>query len=258
MIGLGKLVTDVKSYAKLLNSVGTGSIQKRPLTPVECAKFIQRLIDEEGESLEKIAERLDLGKSQNMSKIYKKRDTTQVIKFLNLLKVSEKSRNLAGWLYDDYPLIPFSTISEFSTFTPEEQNTIIQSIFNTKDKKKILGKEDVKKIKKWRKLNPDTSIDEYVKKVLKLKPVTITTHLVVSEINASLGQFIQTNPDYKKKILDILQESLDGEFYDIDAGNSVIAISMNETAYKIFHISQYNNGVSYTQFLNTLLENKIE
>ena len=192
-----------------------------------------------------------------MSKIYQKRDTTQVTHFLNLLKVSEKSRNLAGWSYNDYPLIPFSIISEFSTFTSEEQNTIIQSVFNAKNKKKILGKDDVKKIKKWRRINPDILIEEYVKKILKLKPVTVTTHLVVSEINATLGQFIQTNHDYKEKILGMLNESLEGEFYDIDAGNSVIAISMDETAYGIFHVSQYAKGVSYTQFLNTFLENKI-
>ncbi len=251
---------DIKSYAQLLNSVavqGTGPNKKRPLTPVECAEYIQRIIDEEGDSLDKIAERLDLGKSKNMSNMYKKRDTAQVTSFLNLLKVSEKSRNLAGWAYDGYPKIPFSVISQLSTMMPDEQDMIIQSILNGKDKKRMLGKEDIKKIKKWRNENPDLSIKECITKILKLKPVVITTNIVVCEINEKLGKFIKSTSNYREKLLNILKDNLDGKFYSIDAGNSVIAISMDDMAYKIFYEHQYNKGISYTRFLDEFLENKI-
>ena len=260
MVKLSRIVLDVKLYAKLLNSVaqqGAGTGIKRPLSPVQCAEYIQRLIDEEGESLDKIAERLNLGKPKDMSKLYRKRDTTQITTFLNLLKVSEKSRELAGWTTDEYPHIPFSTISLLSTFTPEDQDKIIQSILKTKDKKRRPGKEDVKKIKKWRNENPDLSIDECIKQMLKLKPVTVVTHMVVAEIHEKLRRLIDSNADYEQKLLGLLRDNLKGKFHDVDAGNSVIAISMDEEAYGIFHEYQYDRGISYTEFLETFLEDKI-
>lgn len=260
MIKLSKLVTDVKTYAKLLNSVGQqglGAGRKRPLSPVQCAEYIQRLIDEEGESMEKVAERLNLGKQRNMSNMYKPRDTTQITSFLNLLKVSPKSRELAGWLTDEYPHIPFSVISQLSTMTPEDQDLVIQSILNSKDKKRTLGKEDIKKIKKWRNKNPDMPIRECIEKVLQLKPVTIVTHVVVVEICDKLRLFIESSPDYEQKLLSMLQNEVGGQFHDINVGKSVMAISMNAEAFKTFYEQQYKKGSSYTKFLNSFLENKI-
>ena len=70
---LTKLVMDTKRYALLLNSVarqGTGQ-SKRPLTPIECAESIKRLI-EEGDTYEQVAERLGLGKPSDKASMYKK------------------------------------------------------------------------------------------------------------------------------------------------------------------------------------------
>ena len=257
---LSKLVTDVKTYAKLLNSVGQqglGAGRKRPLSPVQCAEYIQRLIDEEGESLDKIAERLNLGKPQDTSNLYKPRDTSQITSFLNLLKVSPKSRELAGWSTDEYPRIPFSVIAQISTMTPEEQDLIIQSILKSDDEKRTLGKEDVKKIKKWRNENPDLSIKECIEKILQLKPVTVVTHIVVIEIPDKLRKFIESNSDYGEKLLNILRRDLEGEFHDINTGKSVMAISMDEEAYKIFYEHQYEKHSSYAKFLDDFLESII-
>lgn len=257
---LNSLVMDAKSYAKLLNSVaqqGRGGGHKRPLTPVECAKAIRRIQTEEGDSLEQIAERLDLGKPKNMSNMYKKRDTTQVNVFLNLLKLSDKIQDLAGWATEGYPKIPFSTVSQLSSLPTEEQDIIVQSILKSKGKNRILGKEDVKKIRKWRNENSDLPIRECIEKVLKLKPVTIVTHMVVIEIHDRLRRFIDSNIDYEEKLLGLLRRELPGKFHSIEVGNSVIAISMDDDAYKIFHDYQYDRGLSYTQFLDEFLEDKI-
>jgi len=251
---------DVKQYAKLLNSVGQqglGSNRKRPLTPVECAKAIKRLQKEEDESLDKIAERLNLGKFRNMSNIYKKRDTSQISKFLDLLRVSEKSISLAGWSTDPWPQIPFSIIAELASFTEEEQDTIIQSILQSENKKRTLGKEDVKKIKKWRNANRDRPITEGIEKVLELKPARVTTHLIVMEINDLLRKFIDSNTDCEKKLLDMMNNGMSGKFHNIHTGKSVIAVSMDEEAYKPFHEYQYEKGLSYTTFFNMFLESKI-
>ena len=260
VIKLTKLVTDVKAYADLLNSVGQqglGAGRKRPLSPVQCAEYIQRLISEEGESLDKIAERLNLGKPQNTSNPYKPRNTSQITSFLNLLKVSPISRELAGWSTDESH-ISFSTIAQLSTMTTEEQDLIIQSILKSKDKKRTLNKEDVKKIKKWRNENPDLSITECIEKVLQLKPVTVVTHVIVVEVYDKLRRFIASNSDYEEKLLNILHNNLKGKFHNIDTGNSVMTISMDEEAYKIFFEHQYKKNSSYTKFLYSVLESRIE
>lgn len=261
MIELSKLVMDVQTYSKLLNSVGQqglGPGRKRPLSPVQCAEYIRRLIDEEDESLDKIAERLNLGRQKDTSNMYKSRDTSQITAFLNLLKVSPKSRELAGWSTDEYPRIPFSTISQLSTMAPEDQDLIIQSILSSKNKRRILGKEDVKRIKAWRNENPDLSIRECIEKVLKLKPVNAVTHMIVVEVHDRLRRFMESNPDHREKLLAILRSGLEGEFYDVNVGKSVMAISMDEEAYGPFYEHQYKKGSSYTKFLDWFLESRIE
>lgn len=250
---MNKLLDDVKTYAQLLNSVarqkdGTGI--KRPLTPVQCAYYIKRLIDENGESLEQVSERLGLGKPKNISDIYKKRDTTQVTSFLNLLKVSEKSRDLAGWGYEKYPKIPFSLIAQLSTMTSEEQDLIIQSTF-TDSGKRVLGKEDVKKIRKWRNNNQNLPIADCLKNVLKLKPVSQITYLVVADIHDNLKKFTQ-GPNRETRLLTLLKNHIEGEFYHVTIGKSVLTISMDSVAYKTFRDSQYKRGVSYSNLLDQL------
>ena len=254
------MISDVKLYAHLIHSVGvqgSGPNKIRPLQPVECAQCIKRLIDEEGDALHQVAERLNLGKPQDQSNLYKKRDTTQVTSFLNLLKVSEKSIQLAGWGYEGYPSIPFSTMSQLATMTSSEQDMIIQSVFSAKDKKKTLGKEDIKTIKKWRNVNPNLPIEECIEKVLKLKPTTIITHLIVAETRKKLQEFISINKDYQEKLLDILRKNLEGEFYNVDSTKILITISMDDVAYKTFHEKQYQQNIPFTQFLNNFLEDKI-
>ncbi len=256
MIILSKLVTDVKLYAKLLKSVGvqgSGQSQKRPLTPVECAEYIQRLIDEEKLSYDKIAGMLGLGKQKSDKiNIYKKHDTTQLTDFLHLLNVSEKSKSLIGWYGEEYPKIPFSVISQMHKMTPHEQDLIIQSILKNRKNKTSLGKEDVKKIRKWRNENPDLFVSECIEKILNLKPVEIT-NIVVCDITPKLKEIMKED-DYKEHLLDILRKNISGKFYSIDSGKSVIALSMDDEAYQTFHNSQYNRGVSFSQFLDKLLE----
>lgn len=259
---MSTLVMDVKEYAKLLNSVGQqgeGPGRKRPLTPVQCADAIRRLQKEEGEKLEKIAVRLGLGRPKDNTNMYKKRDTSQISMFLNLHKVSEKSRNLAGWNTDPWPKIPFSTIAQLSSMNPEDQDLIIQSILSSNGQR-MLGKEDVKKIKKWRGENPELPMQECIEKVLNLKPVVTVTYILVMEVRDSLHNLIRSNPDWKNTVLELLRDRLPGKFHNVGAGAgaSVVTISMDEEAYHVFHENQYDKGISYTQFLDKLLENRVE
>ena len=254
---MNKLIDDVKTYAQLLNSVARqkdGSGIKRPLTPVQCAYYIKRLIDENAESLEQVSERLGLGKPKNLSNIYKKRDTSQINTFLNLLKVSEKSRDLAGWGYEKYPKIPFSLVAQLSSMTFDEQDLIIQSTFND-DGRRVLGKEDVKKIRKWRKENRDLPVEDCIKNVLKLKPVSNIRHLVVANIHDNLKKFLAHGLNPEDRLLTLLKNQIDGEFYHVTIGTAVIAISMDSVAYKTFRDFQHNSSKSYSDLLDKLAVN---
>ena len=239
-----------------MGNQGRKTIKKRPLSPVDCAVLIQRLIDEENEPLDKIAERLDLGRPESKSSIYQKRDITQISLFLKLLKFSEKSREFAGWGYEGYPKIPFSTMAQMTSLKEEEQDKIIQSAYNT-DKKIMIVKNDVHKIKKWKRENPEIPIEKCIEKVLKLKPVVETTHMVICEISDTLRSFIASNDDYKKKLIMMLEQNIEGKFYEVNATDILVIISMDETAYKTFHDKQYKKDISFTEFLNEFLEDKI-
>ena len=255
-----KLIKNSKLYSKLLISVGQqgrGLTQKQPLPPVECGELIQRLMIEGNENKYEVAERLDLGRSKDGTDIYKKRDLTQLNKFLTLLSVSEKSRDYAGWGWEGLPKIPFSTICEIASLNHEEQDKILQAALKGEKKSEIL-KKDIMKFKKWRNQNPHLSVEEGIKKILKLKPVTIITHVIVCEIYERLKNFIKSDAQHKEKILEILQKKIQGKFYELETTDILLTISMDEKAYKIFHDQQFKKGVSFTEFVNSLLEDEID
>lgn len=236
---------------------GRGIKQKQPLSPVECGELIKRLMKEENEDKVQVAERLDLGRPKDGTDIYKERDITQLSNFLTLLEVSEKSRDFAGWGWEGHPKIAFSTVCEVASLPHDEQDKVLQSAYKSDTKKSEITKKDVFKIKKCRRENPDLSIDKCIEKILKLKPITVVTHLVVCETYDKLKNFIKSNDNYREKILEILRNNLEGKFHGLDATDLLITISMDETAYKTFHEQQYKQGVPFTEFLNTFLEDKI-
>ena len=254
-----RLIKNIKLYSKLLKSVGQqgrGLKQKQPLSPVECGNLIQRLMEEENEDKYHIAERLDLGRPKDDTDIYKKRDISQLNNFLTLLQVSEKSRDYAGWGWEGLPRIPFSTICEIAPLQHEEQDKILQAALKG-DKKSEIKKKDILKFKKWRTENPNISVEEGIEKILKLKPVTVVTHVIVCEIYEKLKNFIKTNDNYEEKIIEIFHKKIQGKFYEIEATDILLTISMDEKAFKTFHDQQFKKGVSFTEFVNSLLEEEI-
>ncbi len=255
-----RLTKNIKLYSKLLISVGQqgrGVSKRQPLPPVECGQLIKQLMEEEKEDKYQIAERLDLGRPKEGTSIYKKRDTTQLNQFVKLLDISEKNRDYAGWGWEGYPKIPFSAVLEISSLSHDEQDIVLQSVYKNNKEKRDLFKKDLAKIAKFRKNNPKLTIQECIEKVFKLKPITIVTHIVVCETYAKLKNFIKSNIDHQEKLLNILHNNMDGKFYEIDTTDILITISMDEVAFKIFHVQQNKKGVHFTEFLNTFLEDKI-
>jgi hypothetical protein len=253
-----RLTSNIDLYSKLLLSVGQqgrGIKQKQPLQPLECGRYIKQLMDEENEDRGQVSERLGLGRSKDSSQMYKKRDSTQVTKFLQLLNISEKSQDLAGWGWEGHPKIPFSVILKMVNFSHDEQDKILQT-FKANNKKEKLTQLDVQKIKKCMDSDSDSTIDNCIEKIMKLKVVNIT-NLVVCEMHDKLNNFIKSHDDYEKRIIDILKNNLDGDFYSIDTTDILITISMDQNAFTIFHEQQLEKGVSYSDFLNSFLEEKI-
>lgn len=246
-------------FVKLLQSVGqqgSGGTGSRPLTPIECAQGIGQLKDDENGDLAKVSERLNLGKPKEIS-LYKKRDTSQVVNFLNLFNVSKKSRSLAGWSTDGFPKIPFSLVSQLASLAPDEQDLILQSVYNSSNKR-VLSKEDVIKIKRWKNANADTPIDACIEKILKMKPVKTINYIVVCGLEPKLKKFIASHKDYRQILLKTLRKNLDGIFNTIDASDMFVSISMDDVAYDIFGEYQYKRNISFTKFLNDFLDDKLE
>lgn len=255
-----RLTENISLYSKLLLSIGQqgrGVSKRQPLPPVDCAQMIKQLMDEEKEDKMQIAERLDIGRPKEGTSIYKKRDTTQLNEFLKLLDMSVKSRDFAGWGWEGYPKIPFSAVVKVSSLPHNEQDIVLQSIYRNNKDKRDLFKRDLQKITAFRQNNPNMTIQECIEKVFNLKPITIVTHFLVCETYDKLKNFIKSNIDHKEKLLDILKNNMNGNFYEIDTTDILITISMDEEAFKTFHDQQFKKGVHFTAFLNAFLEDKI-
>ena len=251
-----KLTKDIKLYTKLLLSVGLqgkkGGRTRRPLPPLECAQLIKRLMDEDNLTKSQVSERLDLGRPEEGTNIYEKRDTTQVGLFLKLLEISPKSQQVAGWGYEGPPKISFTILFRLASLPHDEQDIVIQS----KHKKGIATKQAIQ-IATLRRENPNLSINEIVETVLKIKAIDAPHHMIVCEVNEKLGNFIKSNDDHVEKLLEILRKNINGEFFELDANEIIISIKMDETAFKTFHEQQSNEGVQFTEFLNGFLEDKL-
>ena len=243
---------------------GRGISKKQELSPVECGECIKRLMDEQKETKLQVAERLDIGRPKKGSSMYKKRDLTTLNMFLDMMSISQKSKYVAGWGWQPKPKIAFSTILELQSLSHDEQDYVIQTVLDKYKQNKIdgrkdnLGKNDFKKIVTLRKNDPKLSIEEIIEKVWKLKPKTIIKYIVVCETFDKLNEYTKLHNDSNEKLLSILKNNMNGEFFSLDINDILITIEMDKTAFELFHESQNKQGVSFTRFLNMFLEDKLD
>ena len=243
---------------------GRGISKKQELSPVECGECIKRLMDEQKETKLQVAERLDIGRPKKGSSMYKKRDLTTLNMFLDMMSISQKSKYVAGGGWQPKPKIAFSTILELQSLSHDEQDYVIQTVLDKYKQNKIdgkkdnLGKNDFKKIVTLRKNDPKLSIEEIIEKVWKLKPKTIIKYIVVCETFDKLNEYAKLHDDSNEKLLSILKNNMNGEFFSLDINDILITIEMDKTAFELFHESQNKQGVSFTRFLNMFLEDKLD
>lgn len=266
-----KLIKNPDLFLNLLLSVGKqgrGSTQRQPLSPIDTAKLIQRFKNEENLDNHKVSERLGLGRSRDITKkLYEKTDKTQVEFFLDLLELSPSSREFCAWDWEKgLDRINMTTLYRLKSLSHEEQDAIIQAIRNQKKEylktngksDKPLSSKEALKISQDRRVNPNIPLEEYINKIIGIRPVIEIHNFVVCMMNERLQNFIKSNEDYVEKLLEIFKNNIDGAFYDIDASNGrTITIEMDQIGLKRFNEEEANNGTTYSQFLNKFVEDKI-
>lgn len=255
-----KLIDDIDKLTDLKLSVGhQGRKRKgipRPLIPIEVARYIQQLKDETNETDKQISKRLGLGKPKSKSGFImedvdvQSADDSQVKKFLSLLKWSKKTVSNIGYKGEPNK-IPFSIVSSASNLEDSEQDTIIQSI-----RKHKLIKDDIKRLLQYKK-KYELPIDECIKKVLKIKPEKSTQYMVVYNIPDTVNQILKqlgdSTEEISKKLIESINQKLNGEIEHVTIDDSLLIIFMDTTAYKSFEQEMKDENLTYNQCVKKLL-----
>ncbi len=242
------LINDVSTYANLLLSVGIQGDeikQERPLTPIEVASLIQRMVKENNEPLHIISARLGLGRAKE-GNIYKKTDTSQINIFLDLLKLSKRSQKVLGYGKSDNYKISFSTgaqIAKLSDF--DEQDKVIQSSLDYGIKK-----EEAIKIVQYRKAHPKATIEECIEKILKIRPIEKVTNIICCTLDE---KFINTIESKKDKLIKNLRTELNGEIFKTNIKGKIIMISMDDNAFNTFEKKQKEKDMTFSNYVNFLI-----
>ena len=243
-----RLIDDLHTYADLLLSVGVQGDdlkRERPLTPIEVANLIQRMIKENNEPLYITSKRLGLGRNKT-GDMYKKKDTSQISKFLDLLKLSKRSQKVLGYGRSDSDKIAFSTgavIAKLSDF--DEQDKIIQSSLD-----KGIKKEEAGKIVQYRKAHPKATIEECIEKILKIRPVEKVTNVVCCTLEEKFHNTIESKKD---KLVNGLKINLKGEIFKTNIKGKIIMIFMDDRAFDTLERKQKEKNMTFTNYVNFLI-----
>jgi len=255
-----KLIDDIDKLTDLKLSVGhQGRKRKgipRPLIPIEVARYIQQLKDETNETDAQISKRLGLGKPKSKSGFImedvdiQSADDSQVKKFLYLLKISEKTVTGVGYKGEPKKVV-FSTAALLHNLDHSEQDIIIQNIL-----KHGFGKDEVRRLLQYKK-EYELPIDECIEKVLKIRPEKSTQYMVVYNIPDTVNQILKQLGDstekISKKLVESINQKLNGEIEHVTIDDSLLIIFMDTTAYKSFEQEMKDKNLTYNQCVKKLL-----
>ena len=243
-----RLIDDLHTYADLLLSVGVQGNdlkRERPLTPIEVANLIQRMIKENNEPLHIISKRLGLGRNKT-GNIYKKKDTSQISIFLDLLKLSKRSQKVLGYGRSDGDKISFTTGAKIAKLPDfDEQDKIIQSCLD-----KGITTNEAGKIIQYRKAHSKATIDECIEKILNVRPVEKVTNVVCCTLEEKLRNTIES---YKDILVKKLKNELKGEIFKIKIKGKIIMIFMDDDAFNTFENNQKEKKMTFSNYVNFLI-----
>ena len=249
-----RLIDDLHTYADLLLSVGVQGDnlkRERPLIPIEVANLIQRMIEENNEPLYIISKRLGLGRSKT-GDIYKTKDTTQIRKFLELLKLSKRSQKVLGFGKSDSDKISFSTGAQIAKLPDfDEQDKVIQSSL---DNEKGINQKEAIKIVQYRKAHPKVTIEECIEKILNIRPVEKVTNVICCTLEE---KFHNTSKSKKDNLIENLKTKLNGEVFKINIKGEIIMIFMDDDAFNTLERNQKEKKMTFSNYVNSLIGNII-
>jgi len=241
-------VDDAEKYADLILSVGVwGSKMKgeRPLAPIEVAHRIQRMVDENSETLHETARRLGLGRNRNDDP-YGREDVSQLKCFLNLLKLSPRSSLVLGFGRSDPDKIPFSTGAEIAKLeSHDEQDMVIQSVLENG-----LRKEDAQRIVRYRKAHPDSTIEECIEKILGVKSIQNVSSVICCTLDGSFSDRIM---QIKDSLAVMLAARLGGTVSKVKVKGKIIMIFMDDRAFTTLKREQERRDMSFSQYVNSVI-----
>ncbi len=243
-----KLVDDSAQYADLIMSVGVqGNPVKgdRPLTPIEVARQIERMIKENNEPLHETARRLGLGRGKT-GDAYRREDTTQLRCFLNLLRLSPRSSMALGFGRSDPGRIAFSTAAEIAKLeSHHEQDMVIQSSMDHG-----ITKEEAQKIVRLRREHRDIPIGECIERILKIRPVKTVVNVACCTLDQGLYDPVASDTDGIAKGLSGL---LGGKIHGIRVRGRIIMIRMDDDSFAALNRETKRHQVTLSQYVNSLI-----
>ena len=255
-----RITDDIPKLTNLALSVGqqgrTIHSIIRPLNPIECARIMQAIKDETGESNSDIAKRLNLGKPKSSSgKILtdihvEKPGTSQVLKFLQLLEISKKKVGLIGFKGQNKP-IAFSTVAILHKLPLDEQDQIISAVEKNK-----LTRDNVRDILNYRKKNKCelTSAIEYITNE---KISTIIHYQLAYNIPKNVSKILETlgnsAEQIEKKLLETIYAKLKFRCESISIYDEVMIITMNDELHSLFEKEMEIKNLTYNECIEKLL-----
>ena len=253
------LLNDLELYSDLVTSIGSG-ISDRPLTPIECSDLIIRLKEETNESRQQLSKRLGLGKKRKIKTLDEQLDTTQILLFERLQKLSRQNAYMLGFGMDDGK-IPF-TIGCFVAELPnkKDHNIILKTILSSYDSEKKINKSDVFEIVSRKKKSPNIPIETIIEDVMKVKPVIDEYYLIGVTVTTEFIEKINSINTNSKQILKIiLTKIIKGfEISSISLKTNTVFISMNKTNFEILEKQRKQQKLSITKFFVKLFDKGVE
>ena len=211
---------DNDQYAKLLSSIKIQNMGlRRPLTPIQTAFLIERLINEEGQD---VAESLlPIGKKIITDFIQLKND------------LPEECHDAVTWGTSDELGVGFSVAHFIATLDKNDEKLLL---FNAASQKTIGAKDIQEIIRHYKK--QDLSLEEVIQQVTDARPQILTTYLVVISISNNSKKKLE---EISKRSQKTQSESLDELFKkkfnilkidNIQMKGNNVALSLKKNEYK--------------------------
>jgi len=232
---------DNETYAKLLSSIKLAKTGfRRPLSPIQTAYLIERLVNEEGEDV-----------ALSLLPIEK----TIMSDFLSLKNnLPEQCHDAITWGKTNDLGVGFSAGHFISTLDTDDEKLLLFS----ETSKNSLDVEEIRRIIKYYK-DHDLPLEDVIQKETNARPQIFTTYLIVISISEnSKKKLEEISNKMNKQPEGILNELIQKKFQilEIDGvqlkGNN-IAIALNETEYRNYKKQISKLGLEYDKITDHLV-----